>query len=77
MADLLSAFVPLFAFMLVPVWIPAVAHVSGAIVDRLARPEISAAARAVEASKTRSAERRAMLRHVPRHRFEPVDLTAA
>lgn len=77
MADLLTAFVPLFAFMLIPVWIPIVAHVGGAIVDRLARPDMSATARAVEAAKTRSADLRATPRHVPRHRFEPVDVIAA
>jgi hypothetical protein len=37
MADALHALVPLFAFMLIPLWIPLIAATSGAIVDLVSR----------------------------------------
>jgi len=35
MSDLLTAIVPLLAFMLIPLWIPLIASVTGAVLGRL------------------------------------------
>jgi hypothetical protein len=37
MADALQALLPLFAFMLIPLWIPLIAATAGAVVDLFAR----------------------------------------
>lgn len=70
MADALKVFVPLFGFMLIPVWIPLVAMAWGAVVDRLVPQSVTAAGAAVEAAKARSAELhadRAQVGASPRH----------
>lgn len=71
MSELLTAFVPLFAFMLIPVWIPLVAHSVGAVADRVVAPRVSPALRAVDTAKLRSAERRTVVHTAPRHRSAP------
>lgn len=78
MRDLMTTFVPLLAFMLIPVWIPVMAHSVGAVADRVVRPRVSPASRAVQTAKTRSAESRTVMHTAPRHRASPdIAATAA
>jgi hypothetical protein len=53
----LSTMVPLYVFMLIPVWIPIIAVTIGAIADRLRPPRRSPAQLAVETARARSAQR--------------------
>jgi hypothetical protein len=50
----------LLALGLLPVWIPLIGAIVGAIADRLVPPTTSPAQRAVEAARARSAEIRAL-----------------
>jgi len=58
MGDALATCLPIFAFMLIPVWIPIICTLLGALGDRLRPPTPSPAERAVEAAKKRSVEAR-------------------
>lgn len=58
MGQALAVFVPLFAFMLLPVWIPIVAVVCGMASDAVRPREASGTRAAVEAAKRHSLERR-------------------
>jgi len=53
--QVLSYFVPLYAFMMIPVWIPLIAIAVGNVVDRLRPSEVSHATEAVTAAKRRAA----------------------
>lgn len=59
MSDALNTFVPLFAFMLIPVWIPLVTAAAGRIGDLLGRRGRDEVAARVAAVKERSEARRA------------------
>ena len=54
MSQFLAYLVPLFGFMLIPVWIPIIAIAAGAVMDRVAPVELTAAGTAVEAAKERA-----------------------
>lgn len=58
MGDALATCLPIFAFMLVPVWIPIIGTLLGALGDQLRPPTPSAAERAVEEAKKRSTDAR-------------------
>ena len=63
MSQFLSTIVPMFAFMLIPVWIPVIAVVVGSVVDVIRPKRVSAGEIAVEAAKERSlAGRQALTR---------------
>lgn len=55
MSQVLTTFVPIFAFMLIPVWIPLVTAFVGAVADRFVSVKSSPAEAAVAAAKARSA----------------------
>lgn len=57
MGDFLITFLPILGFMFVPVWIPIVSALVGAVLDRIVIPKTSPARQAVEAAKARSAHR--------------------
>lgn len=57
MAQALSVFLPLFGFMLIPVWIPLTGAICGAIHDRLRQQRVSPALAAVQVAKARTAVR--------------------
>jgi hypothetical protein len=50
----LAYYVPLFAFMLIPVWIPIIAIVVGNVIDRVRPPEVSRAEVVVSSAKQRA-----------------------
>jgi hypothetical protein len=56
--QVLTYYVPLYAFMLIPVWIPLAAIVIGNVIDRLRPTEVSPATEAVSAAKRRAASGR-------------------
>lgn len=58
MDQVLTYYVPLYAFMLIPVWIPLAAIVIGNVIDRLRPTEVSPATEAVTAAKHRAASGR-------------------
>lgn len=58
MGQALAVYVPLFAFMLLPVWIPIIAVLCGMVSDAVRPREPSGARAAVEAAKRHSLERR-------------------
>lgn len=55
MHDLMMLILPLFGFMLLPIWIPIIAVAVGAVGDRLSPREISHAEHVVAAARTRNA----------------------
>lgn len=57
MQELLTDYVPLLVFGLVPVWIPIIGVTAGAIVDRLRPRAVTPAELAVRNAKHRSAAR--------------------
>lgn len=59
MDQLLTNIVPLYLFMLIPVWIPLIAVVVGASLDRFRPAQASPATVAVTNAKARSIEIRA------------------
>lgn len=58
MGSALTTCLPIFAFMLIPVWIPIIGTALGALCDQLLPRTSSPAEQAVAAAKTRSAEAR-------------------
>ena len=54
MGSALTTYVPLFAFMLIPLWIPIIAVVVGALLDRVGGTRPSATVRAVRDAKLRT-----------------------
>lgn len=58
MDSALATCLPIFAFMFIPVWIPIIGTIVGAICDRLLPQPSSPAEQAVVAAKSRSAEAR-------------------
>jgi len=58
MGDALATCLPMLAFMFIPVWIPIIGTLLGALGDQLRPPTPSPAERAVEAAKKRSVEAR-------------------
>ncbi|TYL55313.1 hypothetical protein FXB39_02885 [Nocardioides sp. BGMRC 2183] len=58
MGQALAVYTPIFAFMLLPVWIPIIAVVCGRAADAVRTPPVSAAKAAVDAAKERSLLRR-------------------
>lgn len=50
----MTYFVPLYAFMLVPVWIPLIAIAIGTVTDRLSPAEVTPAEAVVRDAKSRS-----------------------
>ena len=54
MSDALKVFVPLFAFMLLPVWIPIIAGTVGWVADQLGRSRGDELAARLAAVKARS-----------------------
>lgn len=65
MATMLGIMIPLFAGMLIPIWIPMIAVAIGAVVDRIRPPVQTPAMAAVAAAKERSAAARAAYRNAP------------
>ncbi|KAA1420921.1 hypothetical protein F0U44_00825 [Nocardioides humilatus] len=63
MNQALSTFVPLFAFMLLPVWIPMLAISLGWVVDQFSRKDGDTVTARVVAAKEHSRTRHAL--HVP------------
>ncbi len=63
MDQLLTSIVPLALFMLIPLWIPLLAIVGGAVLDRVRPVRLTGAAAAVEAAKERSVLARSQVRH--------------
>lgn len=59
MSDALKTFVPLFAFMLIPVWIPLITAAVGRLADLLGGHRRDEVAARIEAVKERSEARRA------------------
>jgi hypothetical protein len=57
-----NVMIPLFLFMLIPVWIPLIAIVVGNVLDRVRPAPISPAAAVVADLKTRSAAARSTSR---------------
>ena len=55
MREFLNVIVPLFALMLMPVWVPIIAATAGAVLDRCRPRSASPAQRAIEEAKVRSA----------------------
>ena len=66
----LNIFVSLFAFMLVPAWIPILGSLTGRVRDRLMPRRSTPAQRVVEGAKARTASSGLAYVH-PRHRVEP------
>jgi hypothetical protein len=62
MATMLGIMIPLFGFMLIPVWIPLIAIAAGAVLDRVRPPVMTPAMTIVAEAKRRSAEVRASTR---------------
>ena len=58
MDQAMTYFVPLFAFMLIPVWIPMIAIVVGNVIDRVRPVEHTAAESAVMEARQRAAATR-------------------
>ena len=54
MGSALATYVPLFAFMLIPLWIPIIAVVVGAVLDRATGAGQSATVKAVQDAKLRT-----------------------
>lgn len=65
MATLLGIMLPLFAGMLIPVWIPMIGVAVGAVLDRVRPAEVTPAMAVVAAAKERSAANRAAARQRP------------
>jgi len=55
MHDLMMLILPLFGFMLLPIWIPIIAVAAGAVADRFSPREPSHAEHVVSAARTRKA----------------------
>lgn len=54
----ISVFAPIFAFMLIPIWIPLVTAMLGAVADGLRPARRTATSVAVESARSRSARAR-------------------
>lgn len=55
MSDALTTCLPIFAFMLIPVWLPIIGTLLGSLCDRVRPQTHSPAEQAVAAAKARSA----------------------
>lgn len=60
MDQMLTDILPIFLFMLIPVWIPIAAIIIGNVLDRLRPVEVTPAMAAVREAKHRSAAVRAL-----------------
>lgn len=77
MGQLVDMLLPLYLFMLIPIFIPMVSATLGAVFDRLRPREVPAAVTAVSAAKQRSAEARRRPHPAPQHRLEEPAAAAA
>lgn len=65
MDALFTIIIPLFTFMLVPVWIPIIGVVAGNVMDRVHPAASTPAQAAVDAAKVRSMELRSSMPAAP------------
>lgn len=77
MQELITDYVPLLVFGLVPVWIPIIGVTAGAIVDRLRPRAVTPAELAVRNAKHRSATQRTEIRTTAIARPHPSSFSAS